>query len=151
MRIRSIFVTGTDTEIGKTHATLALMGALQKKGLRVGGMKPVATLKALDLLAEEQWRRQHLSELIEYFKKGAVKENILVSESHTPIQPLIIGSDKKTVEISRALYECGILISAIRPPTVPENTARLRITLTAAHSMDQVDRLIEALALILKE
>jgi len=111
----------------------------------------VATLKALDLLAEEQWRRQHLSELIEYFKKGAFKENIPVGESHTPIQPLIIGSDKKTVEISRALYKCGILISAIRPPTVPENTARLRITLTAAHTMDQVDRLLEALALILKE
>jgi 8-amino-7-oxononanoate synthase len=66
-------------------------------------------------------------------------------DSPTPIQPLMVGDAGEALRLSEALLARGILISAIRPPTVPEGTARLRITLSAAHSEEQVDRLLSAL------
>ncbi|MDH3971843.1 MAG: aminotransferase class I/II-fold pyridoxal phosphate-dependent enzyme, partial [Gammaproteobacteria bacterium] len=66
-------------------------------------------------------------------------------DSHTPIQPLITGTAAEALRLSRALREQGILISAIRPPTVAEGQSRLRITFSAAHSEQQVDRLLAAL------
>ena len=65
--------------------------------------------------------------------------------SETPIQPLLIGDAGKALAVSKKLEEQGILISAIRPPTVPEGTARLRITFSAAHTEEHVDRLLLAL------
>jgi 8-amino-7-oxononanoate synthase len=65
--------------------------------------------------------------------------------SNTAIQPLLIGDNKAASDLSGALRERGIWVAAIRPPTVPQGTARLRITLSAAHSMSDVTRLIEAL------
>ena len=69
--------------------------------------------------------------------------------SETAIQPLIIGSSENALRMSKELLEAGFLISAIRPPTVPEGSARLRITLTAAHTEDQVDSLLETLGRLL--
>ena len=66
-------------------------------------------------------------------------------DSPTPIQPLLIGDSVRAVELSRLLRERGILVGAIRPPTVPAGTARLRVTLSAAHSVAQVERLLDAL------
>jgi 8-amino-7-oxononanoate synthase len=66
----------------------------------------------------------------------------------TPIQPLLVGEAKRAVEMSAALLQRGILVAAMRPPTVPEGTARLRITLSAAHTPQDVDRLLNALVAV---
>jgi 8-amino-7-oxononanoate synthase len=71
--------------------------------------------------------------------------------SQTAIQPLVIGDSAKAMQASQRLAERGLLVGAIRPPTVPAGTARLRVTLTADHSAEQVDRLLEALAQVLAE
>lgn len=104
-----------------------------------------ATVRALDLLHEEKWRRDYLGALINRFKNGARELGLPVTNSDTAIQPFILGTAEKAVEMSKLLFKKGIYVVAIRPPTVPAGTARLRITLSAAHSEDQVDQLLEAL------
>ena len=103
-----------------------------------------ATRASLRLAAEEGWRRHHLRQLIQQFQSGAAQLGLELMASDTPIQPVRVGDSKAAIELSRRLLDQGILISAIRPPTVPENSARLRITLSAAHSPQQVDRLLES-------
>jgi 8-amino-7-oxononanoate synthase len=83
--------------------------------------------------------------LVQRFRRGAAQLGLHLPESQTPIQPLIIGDADAALRLSAALRERGILISAIRPPTVPPGSARLRITFSAAHSEEQVDRLLDAL------
>ena len=70
--------------------------------------------------------------------------------SPTPIQPLIVGDAETALKMSQSLRDNGILISAIRPPTVPKGSARLRITLSAAHSEADIDRLLQSLDVTLK-
>jgi len=65
--------------------------------------------------------------------------------SASPIQPIIIGDSQRAVDISNALLKAGILVSAIRPPTVPQGSARLRVTFSALHEEQHVDRLLDAL------
>lgn len=101
---------------------------------------------ALQVLIQETWRRQKLQALITRFRQGAAELGITLGRSSTPIQPVIIGEAAAAVEASARLRERGILITAIRPPTVPLHSARLRITLSAAHSEQQVDYLLECLA-----
>ena len=72
-------------------------------------------------------------------------------ESPSPIQPIPIGDNRRTLRLSEALLERGLLITAIRPPTVPVNTARLRVTLSAAHTEVQVDQLTEQLSKLIKQ
>ena len=108
-----------------------------------------ATLAALEVLEKEPWRRQKLHELVKRFKLGAEALGLDLLPSNTAIQPLVIGSSENALRISENLLEAGFLISAIRPPTVPEGTARLRITITAAHTEDQIDRLLESLGRVL--
>tara|TARA_B110000858_G_C17806179_1_gene478061 strand:+ start:154 stop:1326 length:1173 start_codon:yes stop_codon:yes gene_type:complete len=108
----------------------------------------VANLKALELVRKDQWRRDKLTELIEEFKAGAEELGLPLMPSNTAVQPLIYGSTEKTLQVSAALAEQGILISAIRPPTVPVGTSRLRVTLSASHSREDVRKLIKALAKI---
>lgn len=105
-----------------------------------------ASLASLKIVREDADRRQHLYSLITRFRQGAEQLGLELMPSITAIQPLMIGSNEKAIAISDALLEKGFLISAIRPPTVPANSARLRITLSAAHSEDQVDSLLKALA-----
>lgn len=105
-----------------------------------------ATLESLLLLREESWRRQHLKELIARFRRGAQQLGLPIMASTSAIQPLLVGDPLLAVKMSERLRESGILISAIRPPTVPVGTSRLRITLSAAHSQAQVDQLLEQLA-----
>ncbi len=107
-----------------------------------------AARAALKLVETETWRRDHLNVLIARFRAGAKQLDLKLMESSTPIQPLLIGEAEEALRISLALKERGILAAAIRPPTVPAGTARLRITLTAAHTETQVDRLLEALAAV---
>lgn len=104
-----------------------------------------ASLKSLELLRTEGWRREHLNALIARFRAGAAELGLTLMDSPTPIQPLLIGDSARAVELSRLLRERGILVGAIRPPTVPVGTARLRVTLSAAHSVAQVERLLDAL------
>ena len=105
-----------------------------------------ATLKSLELLRREAWRREHLAALIRQFREGAQQIGLELMDSPTPIQPIVIGDSAKALRLSRMLRERGLLVTAIRPPTVPAGSARLRVTLSAAHSGAQVQLLLNALA-----
>lgn len=105
-----------------------------------------ATLKSLALLRAEGWRRDHLNALIARFRTGAEAIGLRLMDSPTPIQPILIGGSAQAMALSAELRQRGILVGAIRPPTVPAGTARLRVTLSASHSEAQVDRLLVALA-----
>ena len=105
-----------------------------------------AALESLSLVQQESWRRQHLAGLIQRFRLGAGQLSLPLMVSYSAIQPLLVGEAACAVDLSERLRERGFLIGAIRPPTVPAGTSRLRITLSAAHSAEQVDRLLEQLA-----
>jgi len=105
-----------------------------------------ASLTALGLLREEAWRRDHLADLVGRFRRGVADLGLPVMLADSAIQPLLVGDSGRAIELSQQLRHRGILISAIRPPTVPAGTARLRVTLSAAHSAEQVDRLLATLA-----
>lgn len=109
-----------------------------------------ATRVSLRLARREEWRRERLRGLVARFRAGARQLGLVLANSQTPIQPLLVGDAGRAVTLSEALREQGILISAIRPPTVPVGTARLRITFSAAHSEAQVDRLLAALESVLR-
>ncbi len=104
-----------------------------------------ATLKALQLLQAGEDRREQLQQLIQRFRSGAAELGLQLMNSATPIQPLLIGAATEAVALSERLQQSKILVAPIRPPTVPEGSARLRITFSANHTLEQVDRLLEAL------
>ncbi len=110
-----------------------------------------ATRASLKIIRREHWRRQRLQELIGRFRRGAEQLGLPLLESHTPIQPLIAGSAERALAWSRALRRGGLLVTAIRPPTVPQGSARLRLTLSAAHSDEHLERLLDALARLPRE
>ena len=101
---------------------------------------------SLKLLEVENWRREHLSELITFFRDGCKALGLPVMESKIPIQPILLGDVQRVLSAGEALLEQGILVTPIRPPTVPEGKARLRVTLSASHTFRQVERLLEALS-----
>ncbi|KOR32554.1 8-amino-7-oxononanoate synthase [Achromatium sp. WMS3] len=105
-----------------------------------------ATLESLHLVETEHWRRQYLATLITELRQQATQLNLPIMESTTPIQPLLVGSTAKANLWSQELESQGILVPAIRPPTVPTGQARLRISLTALHTSAHIERLIDALA-----
>jgi 8-amino-7-oxononanoate synthase len=105
----------------------------------------LALLASLELIRADEWRRAHLRERIAQLRAGLTGLPWRLMDSHTPIQPLLVGSNEDAVAISEKLRACGIWVPAIRPPTVPQGTARLRISLSAAHSEEDVAQLIEAL------
>ena len=106
----------------------------------------LATRKALEIVRNEGWRRDHLRQLVELFQDQAAARGLPLRDSQTPIQPLLAGSARKALAWSEALEERGFLVPAIRPPTVPRGQARLRVTLSAMHRPEQVVALVEALA-----
>lgn len=105
-----------------------------------------ATLKSLELLRSEGWRREHLNRLIARFRQGASEIGLHLMDSPTPIQPILVGDSARALQLSALLKERGLLVGAIRPPTVPAGSARLRVTLSAAHSEAQLEQLLQALA-----
>jgi 8-amino-7-oxononanoate synthase len=105
-----------------------------------------ASVAALRIAEQEPERREQLQRLIKGFRTGAQTLGLVLAESPTPIQPLIAGDVDKALRWSRFLEDQGILVTAIRPPTVPQGSARLRITFSAAHTDADVDRLLETLA-----
>lgn len=100
---------------------------------------------SVKVIREEGWRREHLARLIARLREGTASLPWAHPESFTAIQPLIIGGNAEALAAMTALRERGIWAPAIRPPTVPEGTARLRVSLSAAHSEADVDRLVAAL------
>ncbi len=104
-----------------------------------------ATRRALRILREEPWRREALHDRIAQFREGAARRGLAVMPSTTPIQPLVLGSETAALAASARLAAAGYRVTAIRPPTVPAGTARLRITLSAAHTRQQVEGLLAAL------
>lgn len=106
-----------------------------------------ASLAAVKLARREHWRREKLTTLIARFRGVAARHGLELLPSDTPIQPLLCGGNARALAMAAALERHGFWVSAIRPPTVPEGRARLRIALSAAHDEAQVDALVDALAL----
>ncbi|MGO2240604.1 MAG: 8-amino-7-oxononanoate synthase [Halomonas sp.] len=104
-----------------------------------------ATLKALEIVQKEPEHRAHLHANITYFRHEALHLGLSLSDSATPIQPLILADELRTLRWAAQLREQGIHVGAIRPPTVPKGEARLRITLSARHQHADIDRLLAAL------
>ena len=107
-----------------------------------------ALIKSLELTEQGDARRRHLQALIRRLQEGLNNTSWQLLASPTAIQPIIIGENDDALRCAAALAECGIRVPAIRPPTVPKGTARLRITLSAAHSLEQLEQLLTALARI---
>ncbi len=108
-----------------------------------------ATRTSLRLLQAETWRREQLQNLIRRFRQGARQQGLQLMDSFTAIQPILIGDSGQAMAASRCLREQGFWVSAIRPPTVPAGSARLRITFAADHTEQQVDALLDALGRVL--
>ncbi|MCY4095749.1 MAG: 8-amino-7-oxononanoate synthase [Gammaproteobacteria bacterium] len=104
-----------------------------------------ATSRSLKIVQQESWRRSRLTSLVRRFQKGVQSLELPVPSSCSPIQPLVLGGTEMTLSVARSLEEQGCFVVPIRPPTVPVDTSRLRITFTAAHSEADVDRLVDAL------
>jgi 8-amino-7-oxononanoate synthase len=104
-----------------------------------------ATRKALVIAQRESWRRERVMALTQRFRAAARELDLQLGSSETPIQPVILGTADAAVRAQNQLLEAGFLVVAIRPPTVPNGTARLRITLSAEHTEAQIDALVEAL------
>lgn len=141
MGVAGAFVAGSRTMIeylvqqARTYIyTTAMPGALAQ-----------ATLESLAISREESWRRERLASLVQWFRAEAEALGYELMPSRTPIQPLVVGSSEAALALSEALEAQGILVTAIRPPTVPEGTARLRFTFSAAHSDAQMEDLVRAL------
>src|SRR5690349_6850375 len=102
-------------------------------------------LAAVQLARREHWRREKLEESVAHFRAGARQRGLALMPSDTPIQPLVCGEEEMALAMSRALEDRGFWVAAIRPPTVPEGRARLRITLGTGHDRLQIDALLQAL------
>jgi 8-amino-7-oxononanoate synthase len=101
---------------------------------------------SLRLIRSQPWRRAKLASLVARFRRGASALGLPLQESFTPIQPIVLGDNARALAVSEALEAAGYLVTAIRPPTVPEQQARLRITLSCEHGERDVDGLLAALA-----
>jgi 8-amino-7-oxononanoate synthase len=109
--------------------------------------QPVAAASraALRIAQTEGWRRTRLGALIERFRRRALGAGVPLGPARTPIQPVVLGTEAAVLGAQRTLEAAGFCVVAIRPPTVPPGSARLRVTLTAAHTEAQVDALADAL------
>ncbi len=105
-----------------------------------------ATLAAVKLARKDHWRRERLGELAARLRQRSAAMGFQLLSSDTPIQPLLCGDDAQAVAMAAALEAQGFWAAAIRPPSVPEGSARLRITLSALHTQADVDALVEAMA-----
>lgn len=106
----------------------------------------VAIKASIELLQQQTWRQQKLQENIAEFKRLAALAGVTLAPSNTAIQPVIIGANETTLELAQWLREQGFYCTAIRPPTVPAGSARLRITLCSGHQQAELQSLVAALA-----
>jgi len=105
-----------------------------------------ATRRALELAQTESWRRERVLALTARFRRQAREAQVPLTDSGTPIQPVVLGSAAAALAAQARLQDAGLWVVAIRPPTVPQGSARLRVTLSAAHTEAQVDELVAQLA-----
>ena len=105
-----------------------------------------ATRKALEIAQREPWRRERVLSLTARFRKAARDAGVTLLDSNTPIQPVMIGSSEAALQAQQELLDAGFRVVAIRAPTVPRGSERLRVTLSAAHTEEQVDALVEKLS-----
>jgi 8-amino-7-oxononanoate synthase len=105
----------------------------------------VALLASIEIMRNDDWRRDHLTRLIDMLGAARALLPGRLLPSRTAIQPLVLGGATEATRGMHALFESGLLVPAVRPPTVPRGSARLRISLSAAHSVADVERLLEAL------
>ena len=105
-----------------------------------------AARAAVDVARFEGWRRDRLARVIAHFRGAAAARGLALLPSRTPIQPLIIGASDDALAVAAKLEDAGFYVPAIRPPTVADGAARLRIALTALHSGNDVERLVDAVA-----
>ncbi|MDR0184517.1 8-amino-7-oxononanoate synthase [Lysobacter arvi] len=105
-----------------------------------------ASLAAVKLARAEHWRRTKLDELVGRFRERAQRAGLELMDSQTAIQPVICGDDDTALAMAAGLEQAGYWVAAIRPPTVPEGRARLRVTLSALHGVADVDGLVDAMA-----
>ena len=110
-----------------------------------------ATRASLKILQQETWRREKLASLIVRFRSGAETLGLELMKSTTPIQPILLYDDELAIKVGDRLRENGFLVGAIRRPTVPINSARLRITLSVKHTEEEIDALLETLSGILTD
>jgi 8-amino-7-oxononanoate synthase len=108
-----------------------------------------ATRAALSIAQAEGWRRERTLAHAARFRRLALQAGLPLAESMTPIQPVLLGRPEAATAASEALLQRGFLVAAIRPPTVPPGTSRLRVTFSAAHTEQDVERLVDALAEVL--
>lgn len=108
-----------------------------------------ATRTSLRIARQDNWRRQQLHNLIQRFRQGAQQLGLSLLDSRTPIQGLVLGDSDAAINLANRLFDNDILVSAIRPPTVPVNSARLRITFSALHQEQDVDQLLSCLETVL--
>ena len=109
-----------------------------------------ASIAAIDIIEDEPQLRQNLWDRIKFFRKGLKEAGLNTMQSETQIIPILIGKADKTVKISNNLLDKGVFVQAIRPPTVPEGTSRLRITLMATHSWDDLKYALETIKDVLE-
>ena len=110
-----------------------------------------AARAALAVSVAEGWRRDRVLGLAERLRRGAAQAGVPLLPSLSPIQPVPLGDSARALAVREELFAAGFWVAAIRPPTVPKGSARLRVTLSAAHSEQQVDALVEALARALRK
>jgi 8-amino-7-oxononanoate synthase len=109
-------------------------------------MAPAVAMAAIGLLQQDESLVAALRDRIAAFKAACQAKGIALEPSSTAIQPLIVGGAERALAVSAALRDEGFLVPAIRPPTVPDGTSRLRISISAAHATSDVERLAGALA-----
>ncbi len=130
------------------HALIEHLAETARPYLYTTALPPAlaaASLAAVKLARSEHWRREKLVELTAHFRERARRAGLTLLPSDTPIQPVMVGDDARALSMAAALERSGYWVAAIRPPTVPDGRARLRVTLSALHATADVDGLVEAL------
>ncbi len=136
------------------QALIEMIQQLARPAIYTTALPPAwaaAMRKSLQLVQTQDWRRQHLTELVQLLRQGLQQQGWQLMPSHTPIQPVLVGSAERALALAATLRQRGFLVSAIRPPTVPVGTARLRITLSAGHDVVAVNALLAVMAELASE
>lgn len=119
------------------------------------GLSPMlvgAAIRSLEIIQHEPWRRQQLFENVLYFRQYAGELGLsLASDAEGPIQPILIGDNAHCLTMAKHLRDQGFFVTAIRPPTVPKNTARLRLTIMQQHTRQHIERLLDSIAELMAE
>lgn len=131
------------------HVLMDALQQLARTAIYTTALPPAlaaATRAALTLIRQDDWRRDRLQAHVTRLRAGLLAQGWDLMASATPIQPIVIGSAVRALALSQALAARGFWVGAIRPPTVPAGTARLRLTLTAAHDESAIDELLAVMA-----